>query len=306
MTMTKNKLAKAVTMAIAGTALSAGAVSTASAHVSYNTFTTTAASATDGWTRTYDNGTDTPGDATGPESQGNKGTVVPWLGTSGGALPFGYTGSSHLNWAAEIHNAGDSLEVSAADAALDYSGAVVEIDTGGGAWNDNGLNADGTVSSNGPTGWKHQTDIGLIKSHSTQNVTLNLSTIGGTFSRFGVTVFEGMDTNTGNYSHHGAWNRPGSTPALPFTASNPFGTTNLTNIGFSDNVDSTNGFTFVAEANKIYSIYLGGVGFSRWNAGVDGYALDITTSPVPLPAAVWLFGSALMGFLGLQKRKMTA
>ena len=297
MTITKTKLAKAVSIAIAGSALTAGAVSTASAHVMYNTFTTTESSATDGWTRVG-----------GPASNGNTGALVPWLGfdVSGGALPFGYTGSSHLNWAAQIHNSGDSLDVSAADAALDYSGAVVEIDTGGGAWNDNGLNANGTVSATGPTGWRHQTDIGLIKSNSTQNVTLNLSTIGGTFSRFGVTVFEGIDTNTGNYSHHGAWNRPGSTPALPFTASNPFGTSGLTNIGYSDDVDATKGFTFVAEADKIYSIYLGGVGFSRWNAGVDGYALNITTSPVPAPAAVWLFGSALMGFLGLQKRKMVA
>ena len=29
-------------------------------------------------------------------------------------------------------------------------------------------------------------------------------------------------------------------------------------------------------------------------------------APVPLPAAVWMFGAGLMGWLGLQKRKMAA
>lgn len=290
--MTKTKLA----LAIAGAVLSASA-STASAHVMYNTFTTVAATQTDGWTRVYD-GTDADAVATGPESQGNKGSLVPWLGTSGGALPFGYTGSSHLNWAATIHGAGDSLEVSSANA-LEHYGFAAEIDTGGGAWNDNGTDKDGNLTTTGPTGWKHQTDIGLIKSLVTQNVTLNLSTVNGLFSRFGVTVFEGMDTNTGNYSHHGAWNNASN----PFTKDNPFGTTGLTNIGFSDNVDSINGYTFLAEAGKVYSIYLGGVGFSRWNSGVDGYALSITSAPVPVPGAVWLFGSAIAGLVGFGRRK---
>ena len=36
----------------------------------------------------------------------------------------------------------------------------------------------------------------------------------------------------------------------------------------------------------------------------DDTSLTITyASPVPVPAAAWLFGSALLGFLGLQRRK---
>ena len=239
---------------------------------------------------------------TGPESKGNSGNLVPWVGTVGGALPYNYTGSSHLNWAVKLGSTGDSATISQADALTRYSTAA-EIDTGGGAWNDNGLTSTGTVSATGPTGWKHQTDIGIIQSDVAQFVTLNLSTINGTFSRFGVTVFDGIDTNTGNYSHHGAWNAPGATTPSLFTKSNPFGTTGLTNIGYSDNVDGVNGYSFLAEAGKQYSVYLGGVGFSRWNAGVDGYALNITTSAVPVPGAVWLFGSALAGFVGLRRRK---
>lgn len=257
----------------------------------YNTFTTTAVTATDGWTRIADTNGD--GYGTGPESQGNKGLILPWAGSAGNKLPFDYKGSSHLNWAVQLSGVGDTAQISGADSLARY-GFDAEIDTGGGAWQDN---------SASPTGWKHQTDIGLISSDVTQKVTLNLSTLNGLFSRFGVTVFEGMDTNTGNYSHHGSWNAPGATTPKLFTADNPFGTTGLTNSGYSDNVDSVNGYTFLAEAGKIYSIYLGGVGFSRWNTGVAGYQLDITTSHVPVPGAVWLFGSAIAGLVGFGRRK---
>ncbi len=303
--MQKTKLTKAIALAVTGATLVVGATSAnAAATTMYNTFTTAAASDTDGWTRIYDNGTTSPGVATGPESQGNKGTVVPWLGTVGGALPFDYTGSSHLNWALQLGSAGDTATISAADSLAKY-GTAAEIDTGGGAWNDNGLTTAGVATATGPTGWKHQTDIGIIESDVSQFVTLNLTTLGNqspTFSRFGVTVFDGIDTNTANYSHHGSWNAPGAATPKLFSASNPFGTVGLTNIGFSDNVDGINGYSFLAEAGKKYSIYLGGVGFSQWSTGVDGYALNVTTSAVPLPGAVWLFGTALAGFIGTRRR----
>jgi len=295
--MIKNKLAKAISMTLAGAALSGSALASTTM---YNTYTTTRALDTDGWTRVA---ADANGYASGPASKGNSGLIVKWAGTTDNKLPFSYTGSSHLNWAVQLTGEGDSAEISAADSLSRYV-IDAEIDTGGGAWNDNGLTPDGLATANGPTGWKHQTDIGIIKSDVTQKVTLNLTTVNGSFSRFGVTVFEGMDTNTGNYSHHGAWNRLGSNPALPFSADNPFGTTGLTNIGYSDNVDGVNGYTFIAEAGQAYSIYLGGVGFSHWAYGVDQYKLDIATSPVPVPGAVWLFGSAIAGLVSFGRRKV--
>lgn len=38
------------------------------------------------------------------------------------------------------------------------------------------------------------------------------------------------------------------------------------------------------------------------SAGLEPY-LEITTSPVPVPAALWLFGSGLMGLMGVMRRK---
>jgi len=37
-----------------------------------------------------------------------------------------------------------------------------------------------------------------------------------------------------------------------------------------------------------------------------GGSIDINVSSVPVPAAVWLFGSALMGLFGVSRRKSTA
>ena len=39
------------------------------------------------------------------------------------------------------------------------------------------------------------------------------------------------------------------------------------------------------------------------NDSYNPYYLTIVTTPVPLPATVWLFGSMLMGFLGWQKKR---
>ncbi len=300
----KSKLAKAVAMVIAGSAISAGA----SAHVMYNTFTTAAPANTDGWTHIYDapGDTNTPGVATGPESQGNKGTLVPWVGTAGGALPFGYTGSAHLNWAAAIHHTG-TMEVSSADALADH-GFAAEIDTGAGAWKDDGTDQSGNLTASGPTGWKHQTDIGLIKSDIDTTIRLNLTTLGGVNNNFGVTVFTGMDTTTANYSHHGGWNNT----SRPETSSNPFYFNNLnvstgtgmTYLTHDATVDATNYIEFFAQAGQVYTVALGGNGVGRWNANVSGYELQI--SAVPVPGAVWLFGSALAGVVGLRRRKQAA
>jgi hypothetical protein len=285
--MKQTRLARAIAMAVAGSALSLGVVAEASAHTMYNTYnagTPATDGGTDGWVYGGINNPTYP-------------TVSPgWVGTaSPTTLPFGYTGSSALNWAAELHNAGDSLEISRADAQARY-GVAADIDTARGAWLDAGAT---------PQGWSHTTDIGLLMSHSDAYVTLNLSAVNSEIANFGITVFTGMDTGTG-YENHQAWNSP--IQGLDFTASDPFGTTGVTYLTHDSTVDGVNGLTFLAEAGQIYSIYLGGSGGANWNQNKDLYVLNITSSPVPIPAAIWLFGSALagMGFVGRHRHKAVA
>jgi hypothetical protein len=284
--MHKHKLAKAVASVVAGAALSTGAVSTASAHTMYNTFI--GGGGTDGWVYGSVNGSSP--------------TVDPgWVGTAGKAvsqvLPFDdthrYVGNSWLNWAAEIHHPGDALEISQADAAANYNGVVVDLDTNKGSWKD---------AANPPQGWAHNTDIGLIMSHEKAFVTLtptNIST-GTDWNNFGITVFKGMDTGGGDPNHHSGWNfgYVSGTNEAPAQVSNPFGTTGVNYLTHSDSGD----ITFLAEAGQVYSIYLGGNSGNGNFGPTANYKLNISSAAVPIPAAVWLFGSALAG-LGIFGRR---
>ena len=300
--MKKNQLAKAVATAIAATAFSVADISGASASTTmYNTYqaytvpTNTNPGSTDGWTWSDGSGKGTTAGA----------TLVPWVGTSGyntnpaDPRPFNYTGSSALNWAANLTQAGDHLQISQADSFSRY-GVYADIDTAGGAWQDKT-----------GKGWSHNTDIGLFKSDVTTDITLKLSAIKGPIANFGITVFTGMDTGS-DYTHHTAWNNP---PTLPFTNSDPFKTTGVQYVGglgvntagnasFLSGVTSTDGLTFKAQAGQIYSIYLGGYGGLGWNDQHDGYQLNI--SSVPVPAAVWLMGSGVLGLLSFGRRKKVA
>lgn len=285
--MNKTTLNKAVVLAIAGASLYIGAATTATASTTmYNSFlqgTDPSLSKTDGWTYTDGSSKGTTEGA----------TLNPWVGTENGGLPFGYTGKSALNWAAHITSAGDSLTISRADAIANHNGLLADIDTGAGAWQD---------TENPPKGWGHNTDIGLFKSDVKTNVSLKLTAVNSVFAEFGITLFTGADTGS-DYSHHQNWNSP---PFNLFTKDDPFLTTGVTYKAHQFNVNSNpnSSFNFVAEPGQIYSIYLGGYrGSDSWNTPRDFYSLSINTSPIPVPATAWLFGSGLLGLLSYGRRK---
>lgn len=54
-------------------------------------------------------------------------------------------------------------------------------------------------------------------------------------------------------------------------------------------------------ASGWYTIFVGGA-----NGTLAGSAIDVSVSSVPVPGAVWLFGSALVGLVGASRRKLTA
>jgi hypothetical protein len=60
--------------------------------------------------------------------------------------------------------------------------------------------------------------------------------------------------------------------------------------------DLGHGFTGLTEG--VYDFIVSGV-----STGINGGVYQVGTSVVPLPAAVWLFGTALFGVLGISKRK---
>lgn len=63
---------------------------------------------------------------------------------------------------------------------------------------------------------------------------------------------------------------------------------------------------------SVFTTVLIGQRFELWNnnttevASKEFYIGSMTVSAVPIPAAVWLFGSALMGLVGVSRRKSSA
>lgn len=50
-----------------------------------------------------------------------------------------------------------------------------------------------------------------------------------------------------------------------------------------------------------YTVFVSGA-----NSSLTGSAIDVSVSSVPVPGAVWLFGSALVGLVGASRRKLSA
>lgn len=80
----------------------------------------------------------------------------------------------------------------------------------------------------------------------------------------------------------------------------------LTVITLIENTSGWNGdfipisFDFVADGSQSTIEFLG------FNSGWNGFYIDnVNISAVPIPAAVWLFGSGLIGVIGLARRKLS-
>lgn len=305
--MNKTQLSKAIAFAITATALTAGSVSTASAATTmYNTFNAfTTATPTDGappngFQPTTD-GWVWGGIGATKASSGNAATPG-FVGVGGSSAvtsstPYGYGGSGIVNWGITLTNATDSGVISQADSFNRY-GIYADIDTAKGAWSDNALTGAG--------GWRHNLDMGLFKSTVTTDVRLSVQGLTQSGTNFGFTIFKGMDTSTGAYSHHGSWNA-GNNASGVTAASLPGGGTSFSladvvaySVGGASPLN-LNDITFRAEAGQVYTIALGGYRNGEWSNTADGYVMNVAA--VPLPGAVWLFGSAMAGFMGYGRRK---
>jgi len=312
--MNKTKLARAVALAITGGVLSLGNVAVASATTTtmYNLSTglglDNSTNTTD-WMATIGTGVDGWANGATMGGAGAIGKVAnqKWAGTGGDTVtPFGYAGA-HLNWGVDFTgHSGNSAEISTFDSFARY-GIYADVDAAQGAWSDAAY----------PTavGWLHDTDTGLFRSDVSGTVTLNIQGVLNTGTNYGFTIFKGMDTVT-IYGHHNAWNS-GSNEVGLSEFSSPYRYSNGTlmagaNLTFADivaysvggaNPSNLNSISFDVLAGQVYTIFLGGYRDGSWGATDDGYRLTI--SQVPVPAAVWLFGSGLLGLIGASRRKNT-
>ncbi|WGS84805.1 hypothetical protein [Methylomonas sp. UP202] len=306
-------LSKAIAYTLAGGSLTLGAISdaTASATTMYNLTTAygapcaTAAcvpklgGGVDGWLYGF-----------GGSSNGTDTSIAAWAGTTGShKTPFGYTGA-HLNWGLSMTGY-DSAEISSADAFTRY-GVHADIDTAKGAWSDavTGDTNDPNDPAKHAAGWRHDLEFGLFKSDIDARITLSASGVNQSGTQFGFTIFQGMSTNA-DYYHHGLWNSDNNIYGLT-QYSLPDGWTTFAvgdivaySVGGAT-PSNLNTISFDVLAGQVYTIVLGGYRNGGWGDTIDGYKLSVTSAPpssVPVPGAVWLFGTALVGYIGVQRRK---
>ncbi len=178
-----------------------------------------------------------------------------------------------------------------------YSGSV-----GAKSWAEPG-NPDPTP------GWTHTSDwtlLDLTGATGTQLVTITLDR-GATGSLFpAFSVYAGVEDVALDTANH-TFNSTGAiswAPNLAYTyhvanAGGPIGTGNgvgLTSVSAS-----------LVLAPGLYTLNFGGnPAVSLGQTGTPAFSATLTTAPVPLPAAAYLFGTSLIGLAGLARRTFSA
>lgn len=125
----------------------------------------------------------------------------------------------------------------------------------------------------------------------TNKLVLNINPSSGLF-------LDTINFDLGNWTH---FNMTSTVNNISF-----FGAPIFENIGDTE---------FIAGSPNHFSVFLPNLGLDRdyhlhpqgLNAGGGNYQLSLwgSTAPVPVPAALWLFGSGLVGLVGLARRKMS-
>lgn len=218
-------------------------------------------------------------------STANNNATGPWTG----GAPAGYDGKLPVTWVANVHNDSNpnaSYEVSKANAIEEGAASTYAVETLANRWN--------------PTrSWGNAMDFGLIDLHAAGNLLITVAADASQNSTFvpGFTLFSGWaDTGTGN--KHGSWN---ANPNNPGT----LGATGLTYLGHASTTieGGVASYLFTGLAEGKYSLWIGGNGPTGTTTGSQSYVATISASPVPVPGAVWLFGSAIVGMIGVGRRK---
>lgn len=158
-------------------------------------------------------------------------------------------------------------------------------------------------------GWTHTSDWTLLDLTGTSGPTLFSFTLsrGATGSLFpAFSVFSGVEDVNADTANH-TWNNLGNIS----WATNLSHIDHLANAGGPNGTDSGTGSDAVSWqwvlTPGLYTLNYGGnPSFALGQTGTHAFTATLTTSPVPVPAAIWLFGSGLIGLVELARRRQSA
>ncbi len=172
-----------------------------------------------------------------------------------------------------------------------YTGSV-----GSRSWNDP-INAGDPIG----TGWTHTSSWTALTLTQATNLTITLAANGSSLVP-AFSLFAGQQqTDGGTNGGYHVYNNSGN---FDWSTIDPgYGPTTLSYIGNGTTSGSSVSNTFSLAAGQ-YTIIFGGNPPAGTPASSVAYQATLTT--VPVPAAVWLFGSGLAGLAGLARRKFSA
>lgn len=259
--------------------------------------------------------------ATGGEAPNVNGTTTTGSWTGGSPAAKNYVGNLPTTWLANVHQYNNVYEVSKADAIVEGADAAsFKLESTNNKWN--------PIHS-----WGNALDYGLIDLDVAGNLKIKVQAEAGSLFQPGFTLFRGWDT-AATSNKHGGWNANPVAPSSPNPASNtnptlqPLRTLGLSYVGHASTNSSDGGvnysydigtqtveITFNGLSADKYSLWIGGnatgtgiCGPTCTSNGSTGstnqqYLANISVAAVPVPGAVWLFGSAVAGMVGFGRRK---
>ena len=207
-----------------------------------------------------------------------------WIGSAGPA----YTGSLNTVWYADL-SSGSTDVVSTENAISAGADPLYQLAVGPMGWQ------RPPAAAYPNQGMGHGADIGLIKLDSTSNLTITVSADSTTPADPttviipGFSLFQGWDTGSTANQVQAYYNNQ----------NNPLGTVGLTYLNGGGSIGTSFTLAFGQLSAGDYTLILGG----NAAGGHGAYSVSFDTSPVPVPASVWLFFSALLGMGAFGKRK---
>jgi len=220
------------------------------------------------------------------------GTVAQGVWTDGSPVSQGYTSGLPVTWLANIDANNVNYEVSSANAVTAGANAAYTLSSVNNNWRKS--DAIGGLDAS----WGHTLDFGLIDMSVAGNLTIEVKADSALSSDFvpGFTVWHGWGDN-GAGDKHSSWNFLNGALPLFLDGVTYLGEDSTTVLGGSTSLTLNN-----LAAGK-YIVFIGGNGDDLSDSTNETYMANITVSAVPIPAAAWLMGSAMLGLVGVSRKR---